>query len=382
MRCAPSKAATAVPSWLSGLAAVALQFTATPSPAVTTPASATATPPSGPAAVTQGDAVLRDFHFADGERLPELRLHYRLLGTPHRNPAGEIDNAILLLHSTSSTGAQFLGPNFAGQLFGNGQPLDATRYLLILPDAIGHGAASKPSDGLHGAFPHYDYVDMVEAQYQVLVQHLQVKHLRLVLGTSMGCMLTFLWAERHSDAVQAAMPIACLPTQTAGQNRVWRTAAVEAIRADPAWQNGDYKTPPLQGLRAATGLLAISGGIGPLAMQRDLPTSAAADKYWHARLATGMNETDANDLLYQLDASRDYDAEAGLTALPMPLTWVNIGDDFINLPGAQVVTDAAARIPHGRFYLVPVSPETRGHSTHSIARFWKDELVALLARSE
>jgi len=371
-----------MPNWLSGLAAVALQFTATPSPAATTPPSVTATPPSAAAAVTQGDAVLHDFHFADGERLPELRLHYRLLGTPHRNSAGEIDNAVLLLHSTSSTGAQFLTANFAGQLFGSGQPLDASRYFLVLPDGIGHGASSKPSDGLHGAFPHYDFVDMVEAQYQVLVQQLKVKRVRLVLGTSLGCMLTFLWAERHPEAVQAAMPIACLPTQTSGQNRVWRTAAVEAIRADPAWQNGDYKTPPLQGLRAATGLLAISGGIGPLAMQRDFPTSAAADKYWHARLASGLNETDANDLLYQLDASRDYDAEAGLTALPMPLTWVNIGDDFINLPGAQVVTDSAERIPHGRFYLVPVSPETRGHSTHSIARFWKDELVALLARSE
>jgi homoserine O-acetyltransferase len=190
------------------------------------------------------------------------------------------------------------------------------------------------------------------------------------------------WAQRHPDAVQAAMPIACLPTQIAGQNRVWRTAAVEAIRADPAWQSGNYKTPPVQGLRAAAGLLAISGGIGPLAMARDYPTSAAADRFWHARLATALAETDANDLLYQLDASRTYDAEAGLTTLRMPLTWVNIGDDFINLPGSQVVADAAARIPQGRFFLVPVSRETRGHSTHSIARFWKDELVALLARSK
>jgi len=331
--------------------------------------------------VAQGDAVLHDFHFVTGEHVAELRLHYRTLGTPHRDASGAIDNAVLLLHSTSSSGAQFLTANFAGQLFGSGQLLDAQRYFIIMPDAIGHGASAKPSDGLKGGFPHYDYVDMVEAERLALSQS-RVTRLRLVLGTSMGCMLTFVWAERHPEMARAAMPIACLPTQIAGQNAVWRTAAVEAIRADPAWQGGNYTTPPVQGLRAAAGLLAVSGGIGPLAMERDYPTGAAAVGFWHARLATALTGTDANDLLYQLDASRTYDAESGLTALPMPVTWVNIGDDFINLPGSEVVAAAAARIPHGRFYLVPVSAQTRGHSTHSIARFWKDELAGLLSRSQ
>jgi homoserine O-acetyltransferase len=354
---------------------LALAFALTSSPRTTLAAA-----PDWPG-IAQADAVLHDFRFANGERSPELRLHYRTLGTPHRDASGVIDNAVLLLHSTSSSGAQFLTANFAGQLFGPGQLLDAQRYLIIMPDAIGHGGSAKPSDGLKGGFPHYDYVDMVEAERLALAQTSQVTRLRLVLGTSMGCMLTFVWAERHPEMVRAAMPIACLPTQIAGQNAVWRTAAVEAIRADPAWQGGNYTTPPVQGLRAAAGLLAVSGGIGPLAMARDYPTSAAAVGFWHARLATALTQTDANDLLYQLDASRTYDPESALAALPMPVTWVNIGDDFINLPGSEVVTAAAARIPHGRFYLVPVSAQTRGHSTHSIAHFWKDELAGLLSRS-
>ncbi|HKR36431.1 MAG TPA: alpha/beta fold hydrolase [Steroidobacteraceae bacterium] len=325
--------------------------------------------------------AVHDFRFASGESLAELKVHYRVLGAPHRDAEGQIDNAVLLLHSTASSGAQFLTANFAGELFGAGQPLDAARFFIIMPDAIGHGGSSKPSDGLRGAFPHYDYADMVEAQWRVLAEQ-GVRRLRLVLGTSMGCMLTFVWAEQHPQGVQAAMPIACLPTQTAGQNRVWRTAAVEAIRADPAWSGGNYTSPPAQGLHAAAGLMAVSGGIGPLAMARDYPTSAAADAFWHDRLKRALTETDANDLLYQLDASRNYDAEPALASLPMPVTWVNIGDDFINLPGSPIVAAAAARMPRGRFYLVPVSNETRGHSTHSIARFWKDELVALLARSQ
>lgn len=329
----------------------------------------------------QADVTVRDFHFASGATLPVLRLHYRTVGVAHRGSSGEIDNAVLLLHSTASTGAQFLTEAFAGELFGKGQPLDASRNFIILPDAIGHGGSSRPSDGLKGHFPHYNLVDMVEAQYRALTESMGVHKLRLVLGTSMGCMVTFLWAERHAQAVQAAMPIACLPTQISGQNRVWRTAATEAIRADPAWHNGDYSTPPVLGLRAAVGLMSISGGIGPLAMERDYPTSAAADEFWHKRLKAGLEQTDANDLLYQVDASRDYDAGAGLAALPMPVAWVNIGDDFINLPGSQVVADAAKRIPQGHFYLVPISPETRGHSTHSLARFWKSELIDLLSRS-
>jgi homoserine O-acetyltransferase/O-succinyltransferase len=332
--------------------------------------------------VSESDVVLHDFHFASGEQLPSLKIHYRILGVPHRDHSGEIDNAVLLLHSTSSKGSQFLTASFAGELFGAGQPLDAARYFIVIPDAIGHGGSSKPSDGLRGGFPHYNYDDMVEAQRQMLAQGLKIHRLRLVLGTSMGCMLTFVWAEAHAQYVQAAMPIACMPTQISGQNAVWRTAAVEAIKADPAWANGNYTSPPVQGLRGATGLLAVSGGIGPLAMERDYPSYEAAVAYWHKRLAAGLNDTDANDLLYQLEASRGYDAEAGLTALPMPLAWVNIGDDFINLPGSQVVADAAARIPKGRFYLVPASPQTRGHSTHSLARFWKNELVGLLERSE
>jgi homoserine O-acetyltransferase/O-succinyltransferase len=337
--------------------------------------------PATPSGVAEHTTILRDFRFASGESLAELEIHYRVLGKPHRDAEGRIDNAVLLLHSTASSGAQFLSANFGGELFGAGQPLDTARFFIIMPDAIGHGGSSKPSDGLRAAFPHYDYSDMVEAQRQVLAEQ-GVQRLRLVLGTSMGCMLTFLWAEKHPQDVQAAMPLACLPTQIAGLNRVWRTAAVEAIRADPTWNNGNYKSPPVQGLSTAAVLMAVSGGPGQLAMARDYPTSAAADRFWHDRLARALRETDANDLLYQLDASRNYDAEAGLSSLPMPVTWVNTGDDFINLPGSPVVAAAAARMPHSRFYLVPASAETRGHSTHSIARFWKDELIALLARSQ
>jgi len=333
-------------------------------------------------AATEGNIVLPDFHFADGEILPQLRNHYRTLGTPRRNANGEIDNAVLILHSSGSTGAQFLRPAFADVLFGPGQPLDIKRYYLILPDAIGHGGSSRPSDGLHMRFPAFGYDDMVAAQREALSHGLGVRHLRLVLGTSLGCGNTFLWATRYPGAADAYMPLACLPAEIAGQNRVWRRAAIDAIKADPAWHGGDYRAQPPQGMRAAISLQMIAAGIGPWAMARDYPTRAAADAYFDERFARDMATLDANDLIYQLEASARYNPGAELAHVAAPLTWVNFADDSINLPGSRQAADLAVRIPGGHFVVIPATEETRGHSTHSLPRFWKDELIALLARSE
>lgn len=331
---------------------------------------------------TEGDVDLPGFRFENGQALPNLRIHYRTLGTPQRDARGEIYNAVLILHSSGSNGAQFLRPAFAGELFGPGQPLDARRYFLIMPDAIGHGGSSKPSDGLRARFPNFSYGDMVVAQREALVRGLGVRHLRLVIGTSLGCGHTFLWATRFPQASDAWLPLACLPAEIGGQNRVWRRAAIEAIRTDPEWRGGDYAAQPRQGMRAAISLQMIAAGIGPWAMARDHPTRAAADAYFEQRFAREMAALDANDLIYQLEASARYDPSGDLDRVTAPMTWISFADDTINLPGSRRVADLAARIPGARYALIPASEETRGHSTHSLPRFWKEDLVALLARSE
>jgi homoserine O-acetyltransferase len=327
----------------------------------------------------ESEVVLRDFRFRDGETLPQLRMHYTTLGEPHRNKAGEIDNAVMVLHGTGGDGKQFLRPQFADELYGPGQPLDMRRTFIILPDNIGHGKSSKPSDGLRMHFPKYDYDDMVEAQRQMLLA-MGVSRLRLIMGTSMGCMQSFVWAESHPNFAQALMPLACEPIEIAGLNRMWRQLAINGIEADPAWKGGNYRSEPLTGLRAAENLLFVAGG-APLYYQAQYPTRVAASTYAEERVANGIKELDANDLIYQLDASRNYNPWPKLSAITAPMTWINSADDFINPRNLDVPARALKRMPTVRFRLIPESADTHGHGTHTWAKFWKADLISLLARS-
>lgn len=339
-----------------------------------------AAPIGSTAAPVEGDYTARDFIFASGEKLPALRLHYTTLGTPRRDAAGHVINAVMILHGTGGTGQQFFAPQFANVLFGPGQPLDTSVYYVILPDEIGHGASSKPSDGLHARFPHYAYADMVAADHLLLTKGLGVDRLRLLMGTSMGCMHTLSYAEAYPGFARALMPLACVPVPISGANRQWRKLAIDGIKLDPAWAGGDYKVEPAAGLRTAMSLL-VAFGSAPVLMQHDLPTGDAVDAAVTARMARDMPLRDANDLIYQLDSSRDYDPGPKLATIEVPLTWVNSGDDLINPPELHLVEPAIGRVPKGRFVLIPASLATRGHGTHTSAALWKDELVALLARS-
>ncbi len=332
------------------------------------------------AQLKEGDAVLRNFRFSDGRTLPALKMHYGTLGTPRRDSAGRIVNAVMVLHGTGGSGRQFLAPHFAQELYGPGQPLDIRRYYVILPDNIGHGRSSKPSDGLRMRFPNYNYADMVEAQRQLL-ERLGVKRLRLLMGTSMGCMHGFVWGMGHAERVQAMMPMACLPVRIAGHNRMWRKAAIDGIRSDPAWQGGNYTQQPVQGLRTAVSLLQLVG-FAPLYLQKAYPNPKAADAYIIERITGDIPRRDANDLIYQLAASFDYDPSAALERIRVPMTWVNSSDDYINPAEYGIAEKAAARLPDARYVLVRATDDTRGHSTHTWAKFWKDELVALLRRTE
>ena len=333
------------------------------------------------AELREADVTFKDFRFASGERLAALRIHYATLGKPRRDKSGRIDNAVMILHGTGGSGRQFLQPQFAGELFGPGQPLDITRYFVILPDNIGHGRSSKPSDGMRMRFPRYDYDDMVEAQRRMLVQGLGVTRLRLLMGTSMGCMHAFGWAETHPDFAQAIMPLACKPIEIAGHNRMWRRLAVDGIRSDPAWANGNYAGQPVQGLRTAVSILQVAG-FAPRYLQREFPTREAADAYIVERVERDIPTRDANDLIYQLEASRNYDPRPGLERIRAPILWINSEDDFINPAGNEAVTVLEDRLPTVHYVLVPQSPETRGHGTHSWAKFWKQWVVELLRRTE
>jgi homoserine O-acetyltransferase len=353
-------------------AALALLFAAAP---------AAAQAPDYAARLKEGDAVLRDFRFGTGERLSEVRIHYATLGTPHRNAKGEIDNAVMVLHGTGGSGRQFLAPQFANELYGPGQPLDIARFYVILPDDLGHGRSSKPSDGLRMRFPKYDYDDMVEAERRMLEEGLGVHRLRLLMGTSMGCMHGFVWAEAHPDFARAIMPMACLPTEIAGHNRMWRDAAIKGIEADPAWAGGEYKSEPLQGLRTAVTVLQIAG-FAPLYLQAAYPTRAAADAAIEERIAKDLPTRDANDLIYQLDASRTYNPWPKLERITVPITWVNSEDDFINPPGYGIAEAAARRMKTARYIVIRATTDTRGHGTHTWAKFWRQELIDLLAKTE
>lgn len=355
------------------LAALALQPIASPP-----------VPPVAPVAKSwptkEGDVTLTDFRFRSGESLPRLNVHYTTLGQPHRNAAGEIDNAIMVLHGTGGSGQQFLRPQFADELYGPGQPLDISRYWIILPDNIGHGKSSKPSDGLRMKFPQYDYDDMVEAQ-RLMLKELGVTRLRLIMGTSMGCMHAFVWGEAHPDFARALMPLACEPVEIAGLNRMWRQLAVNAIKADPAWLNGEYRTQPVQGLRTVASFSVITGS-APLADQAEYPTRDKAGAYAEERVATALARLDANDYIYQIEASRNYNPWPKLETITAPMMWVNSADDFINPRNLPFPSEALKRMPNARFRLIPETSETQGHSTHTWAKFWKDDLVQLLERTE
>jgi homoserine O-acetyltransferase len=345
------------------------------------PAAARADAPAAAATSVEGDYVVHDFHFASGETLPELRLHYTIVGKPRRDSHGRISNAVLILHGTGGSGRSLLNEHFAGVLFGKGQLLDSNRYFIILPDGIGHGKSSKPSDGLHGHFPQYSYADMVAAQHALVLEGLQVDHLRLVMGTSMGCMHTFMWGETYADFMDALMPLACLPVQIAGRNRLWRNLLIQAIRTDPEWQQGEYKSEPLGALRTAAGLLLIAGS-APIQMQQTLPTRDAADQFLEKFMQRELESLDANDLLYQVGASRDYDPSPGLENIKVPLWQVNSADDFINPPELGIAEREIKRVKNGHFVLLPASDQTHGHGTHTWAALWQQYLAQLLQASQ
>lgn len=328
----------------------------------------------------EGDAILKDFTFGTGEKLSELKIHYTTLGTPQRDAKGNVTNAVMILHGTGGTGKQFFQPQFANELFGPGQVLDTRKYYVILPDNIGHGGSSKPSDGMRMAFPKYDYDDMVRGQYRLLTEGLGVKKLKVLLGTSMGCMHAFVWGETYPGFSRALMPMACEPTQIAGRNRLWRKMAMDAIKADPAWMGGDYTAQPLTGLRTAQSLLTLAGG-APMSLQAQYPTRDAADAYLAEALPRALGALDANDLLYQINSSRNYDPSARLELITVPVTWINSADDFINPPELGLSEQFVPRLKDVRYRLIPSSPEGKGHGTHTWAKFWKDDLRELLERS-
>ena len=327
-----------------------------------------------------GTFAVKDFQFKSGEKLPEVKLHYYTLGTPQKDSSGKVRNAVLILHGTGGTGRQFLSPNFAGVLFGRGQLLDATKYFIILPDNVGHGGSSKPSDGLHMRFPHYEYDDMIELQYRLLTQGLSVNHLRLVMGTSMGGMHTWLWAEQHPDFIDAAMPLASQPVEIAGRNRMFRRMVIDDIRNSPDYNNGDYTQQP-HGLAAAMQILLVMVS-APVRMQKEDPTREQADKFLEDYVSRAVKSHDANDVLYAFDASRNYNPEPQLEKIIVPLTAVNSADDTINPPELKILDKDIQRVKNGKYVLLPITPETRGHGTHTWAAIWKDHLAELLKRSE
>jgi homoserine O-acetyltransferase len=329
----------------------------------------------------EGDYISRDFHFKSGETLPELRIHYSTFGNPARNANGRVMNAVLLLHGTSGTGRQFLAPQFAGVLFGPGQLLDIAHYYVILVDNIGHGKSSKPSDGLHAHFPQYDYDDMVRSQHEMLEKGLGVNHLRLILGTSMGCMHSWIWGETYPDFMDALMPLACQPVQIAGRNRVWRKMVMDGIHNDPEWKNGDYAAEPRAALVTAADMFYLVGG-APLQMQKNLPTREATDAAGEDYVKRFIADHDANDLLYALNASRNYDPSPQLEKITARVMFVNSADDFINPPELGIAEREIKRVQKGRFVMIPISEQTRGHGSHTWAAVWQQYLKELLEASQ
>ncbi len=329
---------------------------------------------------TPGDFVIHDFRFENGEHLAELSVHYVTLGTAARDASGRVTNAVLILHGTTGSSQQFLTDTFAGVLFGPGQLLDASRYYLILPDGIGTGKSSKPSDGLHARFPHYCYHDMIEAQYQLLTRGLGVDHLRLVIGTSMGGMHTWLWGELHPGFMDALMPLASFPVEIAGRNRMLRRMILDAIRTDPEWKGGEYTAQP-RGLYQAMNVMLFMVST-PLQWQKDYPDREVADRFYEDQVRLRAGRADANDLLYQFDASRDYNPQPRLAEIRAPLLAINSADDQVNPPELGILDREIRNVPQGQAVVLPISDATRGHGTHSLPVIWQGYLAALLAQSE
>ncbi len=328
----------------------------------------------------EGDYIARDFKFGSGESLPELRLHYTTLGTPHRNSRGQVDNAVLVMHGTGGDGKQFFRAQFADVLFAPGGLLDPAKYFIIMRDGIGHGKSSKPSDGLRAKFPHYDYDDMVRADHELLTKGLSVDHARLVMGTSMGCMHSFVWGEMYPDFMDALMPLACLPTEIAGRNRIWRSLLIQAIQNDPEWKGGTYTSQPEEALRTAAALQLIAGG-APIVMQNDFGTRDKADAEAKRYTDNYLKTVDANDIMYAVSASRTYNPSKDLEKIKVPLMWVNSADDFINPPEIGLAEGFAKRIKRGKFVLIPATAQTKGHGTHTWAALWKQHLDWVLKES-
>ena len=330
--------------------------------------------------MSEADYVIKSFSFNSGETLPELRIHYRTFGTPKKDARGIVSNAVLIMHGTGGTGGQFTGCGFAGELFNPGQPLDAATHFIVLPDDIGHGKSSKPSDGLRAKFPHYGYLDMIRAEHDLLTGGLGVTHLRLVMGTSMGGMHTWLWGETYPGFMDALMPLASVPAQISGRNRVWRRVVIDAIRNDPEWLGGNYTKQPQSARTAAQMLWLVSSN--PVIRSRRAPTRAAADQEIDDYVKNWVEHNDANDQLYALEASRDYDPGPGLEQITAPLLAVNSADDLVNPPEIGILEKEITRVRHGRAVIIPLSDKTAGHGTHTLAAVWKNYLVELLQASQ
>ena len=329
---------------------------------------------------TEGDFEMRDFKFIDGSTLPVLRIHYTTLGRPRKDAQGVVRNAVLLLHGTTGSGRGFLGRNFGGELFNAGQPLDTATHYIILPDGIGTGRSTRPSEGLKGKFPRYGYEDMVTAQYRLVTEHLGVNRLLLVMGTSMGGMQTWMWGTRYPDFMDALMPLASVPTQIAGRNRMMRQIVSKSIREDPDWKNGEYTSPP-RGLLAGITILWIMTS-SPLQQHKAAPTRDSADAIINAYVDQRMRTTDANDFLYQYEASRDYDPSPHLEKIKAPVVAINSADDLVNPPELGLMEKLMPRVKRGKYVLIPISDRTRGHGTHSLPAIWKQHLIDLLKEVE
>jgi homoserine O-acetyltransferase len=324
---------------------------------------------------TEADFIARDFRFTTGESLAELRIHHTTLGRPQKDAAGVVRNAVLMLHGTTGSGTGLVGP--MASLFRPGELLDTSKYFIVFPDGIGHGRSSKPSDGMRMKFPKYTYDDMVESQRRLLVEGLGVTHLRLVMGTSMGCMHAWVWGTRHPDFADGLVPLACAPTVIAGRNRMIRKMIVDDIMMDPEWKAGDYASPPLRGMRAAMGQLFIMTS-APLVQHRQARTRGAADSSIMSYIDRQSRALDANDVIYAFESSRDYDPSALLEKVTVPVLAINSADDFVNPPDLGLMEKLMPRVKQGRYVLIPTSDRTRGHGTHSQPAIWRDYLADFL----
>ena len=362
---------TAAPALALAVLALVPTLAAAPAAAQSEPAPAQTSWPNQ----REGDFIIKDFKFTSGETLPELKLHYTTLGTPKRNGAGEITNAVVLLHGTSSTGKAWLIPSLANELFGPGQPLDASQYYVVLPDGIGRGGSSKPSDGLKGKFPHYRYHDIVGSEHRMITEGLGIKHLRLVMGSSMGGMHTWMWGYLYPDLMDGLVPIASQPIEISGRNWIQRRIAIEAIRTDPDWNNGDYVKNPTR--FAVTAPYSAVQTESVLQIQEQAPTLKDGDALYN-KLVETAKKRDANDTLWATEAVMDYNPTPHLEKIKAKLMAINFADDEVNPPELGVTEREIKRIPNARYVLIPGTAQTHGHFTHLRAAFWKAHLAEFL----